>query len=240
MISVCMPTYNGEKFIQQQLDSILNQIAVDDELVISDDTSTDKTIAIIKSYGDKRIKLIENQTFHSPIYNLENALKHAQGDFIFLADQDDIWYPNKVKTIRDQLKKYDLVVSDCQLIDKDNKVLADSFFERINSGPGFMKNWIKNTYLGCCMAFNRSVLDVALPLPKGIAIHDHWIGLNAELHASVYFCKEALVGYRKHENNQTPFTGGKSKNSLKFKVTYRLKMLFLIFKRGMKRKWRKA
>lgn len=240
MISVCMPTFNGEKFIQQQIDSILNQIDMDDELIISDDSSTDKTIEIIKSYEDKRIKLIENQTFHSPIYNLENALKQVQGEFILLADQDDIWYPNKVKTILDHMKTYDLVVSDCQLIDEDNKVLADSFFDLIHSGPGFIKNWIKNTYLGCCMAFNRKVLDAVLPFPKGIAIHDHWIGLNAELYSSVYFCNKQLLGYRKHENNQTPFTGGRSKHSLRFKVTYRLEMLFLIFKRAMKRKWRKV
>lgn len=91
MISVCMPTYNGEKFIRIQLESILSQLGNDDEIVISDDSSTDKTVEITKSFNDSRIHLLENNTFHSPIYNLENALKNAKGDFIFLSDQDDEW-----------------------------------------------------------------------------------------------------------------------------------------------------
>lgn len=228
-----MPSYNGEKFIKQQIDSILDQLAVNDELVISDDSSSDKTIDIIKSYKDKRIRLFENQKFKSPIFNLENALRHAEGDFIFLADQDDIWYPDKVKTVLDQLKNYDLVVSNCKLIDANNAILEPSFFQLIHSGKGFFKNLYKNTYLGCCMAFDKSVLEYALPFPKGIAIHDHWIGLNAELFSSIYFCDEKLVGYRKHDNNQTPFTGGISKNSFRYKLSYRMKMLFLILRNVM-------
>jgi len=228
MISVCLPTYNGEKFIQQQLDSILNQSVAINELIISDDSSTDRTIEIIKSYTDNRITLIENQKFRSPVFNLENALKQAKGDYIFLADQDDIWYPNKVKIVLEHLENHNLVVSDCKLIDKDNTILVGSFYKLINSGQGFFKNFIKNTYLGCCMAFDRSVLDYVLPFPKSIAIHDHWIGLNAELFSSIYFCDEQLVGYRKHENNQTPFTGGVSKNSFIYKLIYRVEMLMAI------------
>lgn len=228
MISVCLPTYNGEKFIQQQLDSILNQSVAINELIISDDSSTDRTIEIIKSYTDNRITLIENQKFRSPVFNLENALKQAKGDYIFLADQDDIWYPNKVKIVLKHLENHNLVVSDCKLIDKDNTILVGSFYKLINSGQGFFKNFIKNTYLGCCMAFDRSVLDYVLPFPKSIAIHDHWIGLNAELFSSIYFCDEQLVGYRKHENNQTPFTGGVSKNSFIYKLIYRVEMLMAI------------
>ncbi|MDP3436522.1 MAG: glycosyltransferase family 2 protein [Bacteroidales bacterium] len=228
MISVCLPTYNGEKFIQQQLDSILNQSVAINELIISDDSSTDRTIEIIKSYTDNRITLIENQKFSSPVFNLENALKQAKGDYIFLADQDDIWYPNKVKIVLEHLENHNLVVSDCKLIDKDNTILVGSFYKLINSGQGFFKNFIKNTYLGCCMAFDRSVLEYVLPFPKSIAIHDHWIGLNAELFSSIYFCDEQLVGYRKHENNQTPFTGGVSKNSFIYKLIYRVEMLMAI------------
>lgn len=230
MISVCIPTYNGEKFIKQQLDSILFQLAEKDEIIISDDSSTDKTIEIIKSYKDKRIKLIEHQTFKSPVYNLENALKNAKGDFIFLADQDDIWYPNKIKVLLKHLKNHRLVISDCKLIDKDNTILAPSFFKIMNSGKGFMKNLIKNTYSGNCMAFHKDILKYILPFPKGIAMHDQWIGLNAELFFSVYFCTEPLVAYRRHEDNRTPFTGGKSKNSMVFKLKYRIVMLVLVLK----------
>lgn len=231
-----MASYNGEKYIKQQMDSIFDQSIQIDELIISDDSSTDRTIEIIKSYNDKRIKLIENQKFSSPIFNLENALKHAKGDYIFLADQDDIWYPDKVKIVLKHLENHNLIVTDCKLIDKDNTTLAPSFFQLINSGQGFFKNLIKNTYLGCCMAFDRSILNYTLPFPRKIAMHDQWIGLNAELFSSVYFCDDQLVGYRKHENNQTPFTGGISGNSILFKLKYRIEMLFLIIRNLIQQK----
>lgn len=231
-----MASYNGEKYIKQQLDSIFDQSIQIDELIISDDSSTDRTIEIIKSYNDKRIKLIENQKFSSPIFNLENALKHAKGDYIFLADQDDVWYPDKVKIVLKHLENHNLVVTDCKLIDKDNNTLTPSFFQLINSGQGFFKNLIKNTFLGCCMAFDRSILDYTLPFPRKIAMHDQWIGLNAELFSSVYFCDDQLVGYRKHENNQTPFTGGISGNSILFKLKYRIEMLFLIIRNLIQQK----
>ncbi len=96
MISVCMATYNGEKYIERQLDSILAQLKENDELIISDDGSTDRTAEILARYGtDKRIRILHG-SFHSPIYNFENAIKQAQGDYIFMADQDDIWLPGRI------------------------------------------------------------------------------------------------------------------------------------------------
>lgn len=229
MISVCIPTYNGEKFIKQQLDSILNQSIPVDEIVISDDSSTDKTVEIIKSYNDKRIILLENQTFKSPIFNIQHALINAQGDFIFLADQDDIWFQNKVEMVMGRLKNYNLVVTDCNLIDEDNNVFAPSLFKISNSGKGFMKNFIKNTYHGSCMAFDRGLLNQILPFPRKIAMHDIWIGLNAELHSSINFCNTPLMSYRRHRNNATPLSG-ESKNSLFYKLKYRTEMLLLVLK----------
>ena len=97
MISVCMATHNGGKYIKEQIDSILVQISNEDELIISDDSSTDDTVEIIKKIKDKRIKLFENNKFFSPNLNFENALLHSKGDIIFLSDQDDIWKKDKVK-----------------------------------------------------------------------------------------------------------------------------------------------
>lgn len=104
MISVCIATYNGGKYIKEQLDSILFQLGKDDEVIISDDSSTDDTLSILESYHDERIVILTNQKFHSPVYNFENALKSAKGDFIFLSDQDDIWEPTKVEVMLDSLK----------------------------------------------------------------------------------------------------------------------------------------
>ena len=83
MISVCIATYYGGKYIKEQLDSILFQLGKDDEVIISDDSSTDDTLSILESYHDERIVILTNQKFHSPVYNFENALKSAKGDFIF-------------------------------------------------------------------------------------------------------------------------------------------------------------
>ena len=128
MISVCIPTYNGGKFIRQQLGSILSQLSNDDEIIISDDSSTDNTLEIINSFNDKRIKVLENNTFHSPIYNLENALKQAGGDYIFLSDQDDEWMLNKISVVMEHLKSANLVVHDAQVVDGEGKQLYKSLF----------------------------------------------------------------------------------------------------------------
>lgn len=95
MISVCMAAYNGEKYIKDQLSSILKQIGPNDEVVISDDGSKDKTKNIVDSLNDTRIRYVENRNKHGFTHNFENALRLAQGDYIFLADQDDIWLDNK-------------------------------------------------------------------------------------------------------------------------------------------------
>ena len=105
MISVCIATYNGEKYLRQQLDSILSQIGKDDEVVISDDNSSDGTLALIQSYGDERLRVLHHDptkittTFplDKPTHNFENALMHARGDVIFLADQDDVWHADKIE-----------------------------------------------------------------------------------------------------------------------------------------------
>ena len=95
MNSVCMASFNGERYIKEQIDSILLQIGEDDELIISDDGSTDQTVDVICSYRDDRIKFVRNVNRHGCIGNFENALRVASGDFIFLADQDDIWLSDK-------------------------------------------------------------------------------------------------------------------------------------------------
>jgi glycosyltransferase involved in cell wall biosynthesis len=234
MISVCLPTYNGERFIKVQLDSILFQLGSNDEVIISDDSSIDQTTEIIKSYNDHRIILYENNKFRSPIFNLENALKRANGEYIFLADQDDIWMPDKVMKTLPLLEKYDLIVSDCKLIDENNEVIKESFFKMVNAHKGFMHNLIKNGYLGCCMAFKSTLLKKVLPFPNNIAMHDIWIGLLSEILAKPLFLCEPLVHYRKHSKNATPFTSGTSKNPYFFRIQYRIKMLISIILRVFK------
>ncbi|MEA1893277.1 MAG: glycosyltransferase family 2 protein [Campylobacterota bacterium] len=234
-ISVCIATYNGEKYIKEQLDSILVQLDKYDEIIVSDDSSTDSTIEIIKLYNDIRIKIYENQKFKSPIFNFENALKHSNNEYIFLADQDDIWMPNKVEEIKNCLKEYDLIVSDANIINSIGDVLSNSFYQINNSKQGFIHNIIKNSYLGCCMAFNRSILEIALPFPKDIPMHDWWIGLIGELYGKTYFIEDRLIVYRKHDNNVTS-SGEKSSNSFYQKIIFRILMIKNILLRSTRRK----
>ena len=231
-ISVCIPTYNGEKYIKEQLASILVQLSELDEIIISDDSSTDTTLEIIKSLQDPRIKLIENNTFKSPIFNLENALKHASGDVIFLADQDDIWELEKVNTTLEKLKYSDLVVSDCSLIDASENLVNTSFYALNKTKSGYVNNLIKNGFLGCCMAFNTKIKKSVLPFPKNIAMHDIWIGLTASLVGKVDFIEDKLIRYRRHEDNFS-YTSTKSKFSLSYKLIYRIYFLYHTFKRLM-------
>lgn len=230
MLTVCLATFNGEKYIKEQLDSILCQIGRNDEIIVSDDSSIDNTLSIIKSYKDNRIKILSGKMFCSPVRNFENALKHAKGDYIFLCDQDDVWFPDKVKSMLTYLKEYDLVVSDCKVVDANLNIISESFFSGRLSGKGFWKNLMKNTYLGCCMAFRKEVLHYVLPFPAKIAMHDIWIGLSVEMYGTSFFLAHPLVLYRRHGTNAS-FGGDKSKYSLLYKMTYRLCMLFYLLKR---------
>lgn len=200
-ISICIATFNGEKYIKEQLSSILSQLSLHDEVIISDDSSTDNTVKIIYEFNDPRVKLIEGQKFKNPIFNFENAIKKAKGDILFLADQDDIWSENKVEICLQYLKKYDVVVSDCKVMDSDGSILAESLFKLKSSRKGLVKNLFRNSYQGCCMAFRKSLLKVALPFPKEIPLHDIWLGFIAELFFKVKFIDSQLVLYRKHNLN---------------------------------------
>ena len=197
MISVCMATYNGARFIKEQIDSILPQLSADDELIISDDGSTDGTLDIIASYGDERIKMFHhirekseyfpnmNVTYAS--FNFENALKYSKGDYIFLSDQDDIWLRNKVAVCMEYLKKFDFIVHGKTYIDGYNHILAidDSKFEKIPNNWFFLA--MHMTLYGCCYAFSRKILDIALPFPDKVVGHDHWLSVISVRFYSVFF-----------------------------------------------------
>lgn len=208
-----MATKNGAKYLNEQLDSILVQLRAGDELIISDDGSTDDTISVIQSYADNRVRLFQHQTSKGISGNFETSLQLSRGDFIFLADQDDIWHADKYKVMLQALREYDLVVSDCWVVDHSLRMKNQSFFALNNSGKGLIRNILKNSYIGCCMAFNRKLLNQALPFPEDIPMHDFWIGLVGELHYRVYFVPDILMYHRRHGNNASS-TGSKSALSL--------------------------
>ncbi|KFF05220.1 glycosyltransferase family 2 protein [Flavobacterium reichenbachii] len=244
MISVCVPTYNGEKYIREQLNSILCQIGEKDEIIISDDGSSDLTVEILNSYNDKRIKIFHHVKHKKPkskfrfnltTRNIENALKNANGDIIFMADQDDVWEKNRIEKILPYLNDYSLVLNDCKVVDEDKKSIHESYFQINKSNKGFFKNLIKNSYLGCCMAFTKESMDFFYPFPKVPIPHDIWIGLMNEIYGRVHFLDEKLVLYRRHGNNLS-YSSGASNFSFWYKMEYRIILLFAILLKLIKKK----
>lgn len=233
MISVCMATYNGEKYIKEQIDSILVQLGENDEIIVSDDGSTDNTIEIIESYQDSRIKIFRN-SFKNLILNFEFTLNKAKGDFIFLSDQDDVWLLNKVEVNLDYLIKNDIVVSNCKVVNQDLEVINKSFFQLNNSKQGLISNLIKNSYLGCCLAFRKEILGKVLPFPKNIPMHDIWLGFVSELFFKPKFIEEPLMLYRRHGANESP-TGEDSPFNLCRKFLFRYNIVKNILKLYLKK-----
>jgi glycosyltransferase involved in cell wall biosynthesis len=219
-----MATCNGEKYIKEQLDSILCQLGSEDEVIISDDHSMDHTIDIITNYNDQRIRVYQNKRRRGVIGNFENALMHANGDFIFLADQDDVWKENKVRECMENLKNCTVVVTDCAVVDTDLKVIFPSFFAHNHTRKGLVQNLRHNSYIGCCMAFRRALLQRCLPFPKHIPMHDVWIGFVAGLFHTTCFIPRVLVLYRRHGDNMTS-TSQRSDHSVWIKIAFRWNLI---------------
>lgn len=200
-----MPVYNGSQYLKDQLASILKQLAVDDQVVIIDDASTDNTMDIIGEFDDHRLVVLNNDGNMGVIASVEKAIQTAEGELIFLSDQDDIWLDGKVEAIKQVFREdleVTLVVSDAVVIDEKDQIVSDSFYlERSRFVPGVISNFIKNKYMGCTMAFRSDMREYILPIPGNIPMHDVWIGILNNIYGKCYFIDKPLVAYRRHRTN---------------------------------------
>lgn len=211
MISVCMATYNGASTIKRQLLSIINQLDKTDEIVIVDDRSSDETVKILKHlFVEFPIKhtIIINENNIGPIGSFECAMKSAIGDYIYLSDQDDEWFTNKVITCQRIFKEQraQLIVHDAHVVDGDMQLL-DPSWNHYNSNrveQGILGNLVKNGYTGAMMAFTKELRDLCLPFPGNIPMHDQWIFIVAKhYHKKIVHIKTSLMNYVRHGSNVT-------------------------------------
>lgn len=215
LISIAMATYNGEEFLAQQIDSILNQSWKNIELIICDDHSDDSTVEIIERYvkENKCIKLYKNESRVGVVKNFEKAIGLSSASYIALSDQDDIWVENKLELLMSEMHKleqsYDhlplMVHSDLSMIDDVNNTLNNSYFKF--KDYNLKKTKDLNHIISRCGVMGNTVLmnshlkNRIVPFPDGLDIHDYWIALINEIYGKRTTCQEPLVHYRIHTRN---------------------------------------
>jgi glycosyltransferase involved in cell wall biosynthesis len=199
-----MATFNGSAYVETQIVSILKQLKQTDQLIIVDDKSTDNTLEIIKNFADLRIQLIVNPKNMGAALTFNRALLEANGDIIFLSDQDDRWHDGKISAVLDMFAStnVDLIIHDAVVV-REGKVVYASLFDMAGSSSGVIKNIVSNTFTGCCMAFKREVLREVLPISGHIGIfHDAWIGVLAQFFGyKVSFVPVQLMDFIRHGRN---------------------------------------
>lgn len=210
LVSIAMATYNGEKFLREQLDSILTQTYPNLEIIICDDASTDATISILQEYAskDSRINIFINNQNIGLVKNFEKALSLCSGEYIALADQDDIWLPKKIEILRDNIQSFDLIHSNTLLIN-ENSVISKKIFSSYsnkNNSNHFLDYMFDNNVTGCTALFKRSLLDDNLPFPNNVCLHDYWLAILAANKNGVTYLQQPLTYYRQHSNNQVGAT----------------------------------
>ncbi|MGL5964771.1 MAG: glycosyltransferase family 2 protein [Cetobacterium sp.] len=243
IVEILMSTYNGEDFIKEQIESIINQTYTNWELLIRDDGSTDNTKKILKKYTKDypyKIKILEDKkgNLKSKDSFLE-LLKNSKRNYIMFCDQDDKWYEDKVqkslKKIIEVEKGPTLVHTDLEIVDKNLRTLHPSFwnYQKLNPQKKRYEELIlKNNVTGCTIIINRELADLCMGEFKSGIMHDWIIAIIASLKGEIYFLNETTIKYRQHGKNTVGANLQKKKNGfyLKFKKIRSFKKNILIIK----------
>lgn len=208
LASIAMSTYNGERFIKEQIDSILDQSYSNLELIITDDGSSDKTIDIIKDYQkkDTRVKLYQNETNLGFVQNFAKAISLCEGDYIALADQDDSWKKDKLKTFIETIGEHVLIYSDADLVDEYAVSMGKELIRpgrELVSGANNRAFLLENCVSGNTLMFKKELLPYILPIPEGASFHDRWIVFVASTYGSITYTEEPMTYYRRYSEQIT-------------------------------------
>ena len=213
MISIAMATYNGELFIREQLDSILAQTLSDWELIVCDDGSTDNTLSILQEYAnnDSRIKIYQNERNLGFKRNFEKAIDLCQGDYIALCDQDDIWYPNHLEVLYNQIGNHSLSIGNSDIVNINNTYLN----KRMSDTDGihfipedtklflFREFFYANPFQGASMLLKKDFALRCIPIPNEVHYHDTWISICACFADGLIYTYTPITRYRQHGKNVT-------------------------------------
>ena len=222
-IDILMATYNGEKYLREQIDSILNQTFKEFNLIICDDCSKDNTWKILEEYKNKdsRVRIIKNEKNLGYNKNFEKLLGYVESEYFMLSDQDDFWLPEKVEESYKKItsEKLNLVCSDLEVVDKDLKTIHPSMWEfwpdynikeKIKKSRDYKSCLMTNCITGCTTIINSKLIPKILPLPGYPIVHDWWIGLVAGSIGDIGYIEKPLIKYRQHGNNQIGYVTTKT------------------------------
>jgi glycosyltransferase involved in cell wall biosynthesis len=204
----------------------LPQLCAGDELIIADDGSTDNTLNLVGQFGAV-VRIVAIERIGGVVKNFERVMQSALGDGLVLCDQDDIWFPGRLDLVRSALGKFSLVMLNGLVVNERLESLGITVFDLVDVRRGFWSNFAKNSFVGCCMAMRRDLVELVLPFPVGVPWHDWYIGLVAECTCSVARLHVATMMYRRHGANVS-LTGERSRHTLVKKIFMRLSLLWAV------------
>jgi len=231
MITILLATFNGEKFVSEQLDSILQQTVTDFSIEISDDGSTDGTLAILEAYRERypeKIAICQNTVpTGSPKFNFFSMMKEKKNDYVMLCDQDDVWLSDKIEKTLEKMRVWEeeygkstplLVYTDLTVVDEDLQVVSPSFKKAMNANykkTELRQQLIQNTLTGCTVMYNRALADLIFGEPQYMVMHDWWLMLIASAFGRITDVEEQTILYRQHKKNEI---GAKDVRTIKYKI----------------------
>ncbi|MBU2755761.1 glycosyltransferase family 2 protein [Acidithiobacillus sp. CV18-2] len=216
-VKVLLACYNGEKYLNQLLQSLEEQTYTDWELLIRDDGSSDSTLEIIASFQRKhpgKVQIIDSLKKHlGVIGSFSELMAASSADWLFFCDQDDVWLPEKISEMlsfahQNELipERVHLIHSDIVVVDERLQTLGESFFkyQRIDPTPKNLLNLlVQNNVTGCATMASRGLIEKSLSIPQESCMHDWWIALVAAAFGNTYLIEKPLLLYRQHGNNDT-------------------------------------
>lgn len=217
LVAILLATYNGEKYITQQLQSIANQTCKDVAVYVHDDGSTDDTLAIVKSFEEKtdlKIVVLDDDRSRGPRDSFMWLLEHVDARYYMFCDQDDVWLPQKVEKSIAKLQTIEakhtktmpcMIHSDLRVVDASLNTIHESMWELWQMDVKLMRRLpylaIKNVFTGCTMAINRAARDKSLEGYQYAHMHDHWVGMVVAKYGVIDCVPERLMLYRQHGGN---------------------------------------